>query len=70
MTNSEDHRLRYPEQYAHALVGKLVRFRFCGESHVGRVERVMNQRFGQLATISSLPSDVAIRVEDLTEVKE
>ena len=69
MTNSEDHRSRYPEQYAHALVGKLVRFQYCAESRIGRVERVMDSRFGRLATISSLSSTEAVRVSDLVEVK-
>ena len=70
MTNSEDHRSRYPEQYVHALVGKLVRFNYCGDGRVGRVERVTRGRFGQIAFISSLPSDEALHVDDLTIVQE
>jgi hypothetical protein len=45
------HRERYPEQYTHPLVGKLVRCKFAPELGAFTCERVMSTRFGLLVPL-------------------
>ena len=61
-----EHRARYPEQYAHPLVGKRVRFIVAGETRTGVVLRVFNTRtFGELAAIDTLAPTEAVAVASL-----
>ena len=63
---AQTHREAFPEQYEHPLVGKRVRSK---SGTVGTVLRVVGSRFGELAIIDTLPSDFAVSVSELTEVK-
>ena len=45
----DEHRKRYPEQYSHPLIGSIVQDN--DGQRLGKVERVVNSRFGKLAII-------------------
>lgn len=60
-----DHKRRYPEQYSHPLCGKRVRVEtHAGVQGEGVVERVVNSRFGQLASVPDISTEVWWRVQD------
>lgn len=60
----EEHRVRYPEQYTHPLVGKFVRL---PDGDTGNVTRVVQSRFGPLAIIDDNP-ERAWQVDTLVEL--
>lgn len=65
---ADEHRARYPEQYAHPLVGKKVTFDNDGQRMTGTVLRVFGTRFGLLASLDTIGAKAAILVTALTEV--
>jgi hypothetical protein len=58
------HRESYPEQYSHPLVGKRVRV----AGIEGKVERVLNTRFGLLAKIEGSAPKMAYSVGKLERI--
>ena len=67
----KSHKESYPDQYAHKLCGKLVRFTNKPEGRRFRVERVVSSMFGLLAfPVAEGEQTTAYDIRQLTVVTE